>query len=59
MNLYKHQMRKINIKKKLLMNDAIFSKNDFNNKVKNKIFKQSVFYMNPIDVIQDFLDNYD
>lgn len=54
MNLYKYKMRKINIKKRILMNDAIYSKNDFNNKVKNKIFKQSVFYMNPIDVTQDF-----
>lgn len=59
MNLYKYKMRKINIKKRILMNDAIYSKNDFNNKVKNKIFKQSVFYMNPIDVTQDFLDNYE
>jgi len=58
MSLYKYKMRKINIKTRILMNDAIFSKNDFNNKVKNKIFKQSVFYMNPIDVTQDFLDNY-
>jgi len=59
MNLYKYKMRKINIKKRILINDSIYSKNDFNNKVKNKIFKQSVFYMNPIDVTQDFLDNYE
>jgi len=59
MSLCKYKMRKINIKTRILMNDAIFSKNDFNNKVKNKIFKQSAFYMNPIDVTQDFLDNYD
>lgn len=59
MNLYKYKMKNINMKKRSLMNDAIYSKSDFNNRVKNKIFKQSVFYMNPIDVTQDFLDNYD
>ena len=59
MNLYKYKMKQLNIKKAIMINEAKYSKNDFNNKVKTKIFKQSNFYMSPCDVVQDFLDNYD
>ena len=31
---------------------------EFNNVVKNKIFRNPVYYMNPCDVVQDFLDNF-
>ena len=57
MNLYKYKMKQLSIKRSLIINEAKYNKNDFNNIVKNKIFKQSVFYMSPCDVVQDFLDN--
>ena len=58
-NAYKYNIKRQKFKKNFLLNEAAFQKNDFNNIIKNKLFKQSVFYMNPCDVVQDFLDNYD
>ena len=57
MNLYKYKMKQLKIKKNFMLIEAGYQKNDYNNYVKNKIFKQSVFYMNTCDVINDFLDN--
>ena len=59
MNLYKYKMKQLKIKKNLMLIEAGFQKNDFNNIVKNKFFKQSIFYMNTCDVVSDFLNNYD
>ena len=59
LNLYKYKIREFKIKKRKMINDSKYYKNDFNNIVKNKVFKQSVFYMNPIDVVQDFLNDND
>ena len=59
MNLYKYKMKQLAIKKNIIINEAKYKKNEFDNIVKNKIFKQSVFYMSPCDVVSDFLDNYD
>ena len=58
MNLYKYKMKKIKMKKLKILNDAKIKKCEFENKVKNKIFKQSAYYMNSTDVVQDFLENY-
>ena len=57
MNLYKYKMRQLKIKRIIRINDSKHHKYNFNNIIKNKIFKQSVFYMSPYDVAQDFLDN--
>ena len=57
MNLYKYKMKKLKIQKAIILNDAINKKHEFNNIVKNKIFKQSIYYMNPCDVVQDFLND--
>lgn len=46
-------------KKNFMLNEAAFQINDFKFNIKNTIFNQSVFTMNPCDVVQDFLDNYD
>ena len=59
MNLYKYKNKQLSIKRAVMINEAKYSENEFNNIVRNKIFKQSVFYMSPCDVVQDFLDNYD
>ena len=58
MNLYKYNMKKMKMKKVKILNDAKIKKYEFENKVKNKIFKQSAYYMNSTDVVQDFLENY-
>ena len=57
MNLYKYKMKKLKIQKAIILNDAINKKHEFNNIVKNKIFKQSIYFMNPCDVVQDFLND--
>ena len=56
---FKYYMRRQKIKKIFILNNAAYQKKEFHNFVKNKLFKQSVFYMNPGDVVQDFLDNFD
>lgn len=56
---HKYYMQRLRIKKAFILNNATYQKKKFNNIVKNKLFKQSVFYMNPGDVVQDFLDNFD
>ena len=56
---HKYYMQRLKIKKTFILNNANYQKKEFNNIVKNKLFKQSVFYMNPGDVVQDFLDNFD
>lgn len=56
LNIYKYNMRKLKVKKSILILEESFQKNEFKNKVKNKIFKQSVFYSNCIDVVEDFLN---
>ena len=58
MNLYKYNIKKMKMKKVKILNDAKIKKYEFENKVKNKIFKQSAYYMNSTDVVQDFLENY-
>ena len=58
MNLYKYKMKKIKMKKLKILNEAKIKKGEFENKVKNKIFRQSAYYMNSTDVVQDFLENY-
>ena len=58
MNLYKYKMKLLKIKKLCQINEAKMKISDFNDTIKNKIFRQSVYYMNPYDVAQDFLDNY-
>ena len=58
MNLYKYKMKQIKIGKLCKLNNAMIKKRDFNNSVKNKIFKQSIYYMSSCDIVQDFLDNY-
>ena len=58
MNLYKYKMKQLKIKKLCKLNDAMIKKRRFNDTLKNNIFKQSVYYMNSCDVVQDFLDNY-
>ena len=55
LNLYRYNMKKLKVKKIISILEEDFQKNDYKNKVKNKIFKQSVFYYNCIDVIEDFL----
>ena len=56
-NLYKYRMKQIKIGKLCKLNHAMIKKREFNNNIKNKIFKQSVYYMNSCDVVQDFLNN--
>ena len=56
---HKYYMQRLKIRKIYALNNAKYQKKEFNNMVKNKLFKQSVFYMNPGDVVQDFLDNFD
>ena len=54
MNLYKYYIKKMRIKKMILIHEEYFIKNDFKNKIKNKIFNQSIFFMNSNDIIFDF-----
>ena len=56
---YKYYMQKLKNKKINILNKTSYQKKEYNNIVKNNLFKQSVFYMNPGDVVQDFLDNFD
>ena len=57
MNLYKYKMRQLKVKKLCKLNEAMIKKSEFENTIKNKIFKQSIYYMSPCDVVQDFLEN--
>ena len=57
MNLYKYKMKQMYVRKACKINDAVYKRYEFINKVKNKIFKQSCFYMNACDAIQDFLSD--
>ena len=57
MRLFKYRMRFSNINKTYMVNKAMIYKNDFKNKIKNKLFKQSIFYVQPSDVVKDFLEN--
>ena len=58
MNLYKYKMKKSKIEKLCKLNNAAIKKREFNDIIKNKLFRQPVFYMNSCDIVQDFLDNY-
>ena len=58
MNLYKFRMKQLKIKKLCKINEAKMKMSEFNNVVKNKIFRNPVYYMNPCDVVQDFLENF-
>ena len=57
MNLYKYKMRQLKVKKLCKLNEAMIKKSEIENTIKNKIFKQSIYYMSPCDVVQDFLEN--
>ena len=57
MNLYKYRMKKAKIKKLKLLYYTASKKNEFNNIVKNKIFKQSIYFMNACDAAQEFLND--
>ena len=58
MNLYKYQMKQRKIIKLCKLNSAKIKKSEIYNTIKNNIFKQSIYYVNSSDVVQDFLENY-
>ena len=58
MNLYKYQMKKRKIIKLCKLNSAKIKKSEIYNTIKNNIFKQSIYYVNSSDAVQDFLENY-
>ena len=58
MNLYKYKMKQLKMRKLCKLNDAMIKKRKFYNNLKNNIFRQSVYFMNSCDIVQDFLDNY-
>lgn len=57
LNLYKYNMKKLKSRKLLMLNEARGKQNEFKNIVKNKLFKQTIYYMNPCDAVQDFLND--
>ena len=57
MNLYKYKMKQLKMRKLCKLNDAMIKKRKFYNNLKNNIFRQSVYFMNSCDIVQDFLDN--
>ena len=59
MNIYKYRMKQLNINKYIMINESTFQKNEVKNMIKDKLFKQSIFHMNPVDVVQDLLDNWE
>ena len=59
MNIYNYKMRNLNVRKNLMIHEAHFKKNEVKNMISDKIFKHSIFYMNPVDIVQDFLDNWE
>ena len=58
MNLYKYQMKQRKIIKLCKLNSAKIKKSEIYNTIKNNIFKQSIYYVNSSDAVQDFLENY-
>ena len=58
MNLYKYQMKKRKIIKLCKLNSAKIKKSEIYNTIKNNIFKQSIYFVNSSDAVQDFLENY-
>ena len=58
MNLYKYQMKKRKIIKLCKLNSATIKKSEIYNTIKNNIFKQSIYFVNSSDPVQDFLENY-
>ena len=58
MNLYKYQMKQRKIIKLCKLNSAKIKKCEIYNTIKNNIFKQSIYYVNSSDAVQDFLENY-
>ena len=55
LNLYRYNTKKLKAKKMILIHEQYFLKNDFKNIINNKIFNQSIFFMNSIDIVSDFL----
>ena len=58
MNLYKYQMKQRKIIKLCKLNSAKIKKSEIYNTIKNNIFKQSIYFVNSSDAVQDFLENY-
>ena len=58
MNLYKYQMKQRKIIKLCKLNCAKIKKSEIYNTIKNNIFKQSIYFVNSSDAVQDFLENY-
>ena len=58
MNLYKYQMKQRKIIKLCKLNSAKIKKSEIYNTIKNNIFKQSIYFVNSSDAVQDFLEIY-
>ena len=58
MNLYKYKMKQRKIIKLCKLNSAKIKKSEIYNTIKNNIFKQSIYFVNSSDAVQDFLENY-
>ena len=58
MNLYKYQMKQRKIIKLCKLNSAKIKKSEIYNTIKNNIFKQSIYFVNSSDAVQDFIENY-